>query len=105
MYKGTKNDNATARQMFEEVSRLEPNSGTAPSIIALTHWLDAISGWTDNVEQSMAQAVRWAEKSTEFQDHNGFGSVTLGQIKLLEGKHNEALTLAQEAGWIRIKLR
>lgn len=101
MYKGTKNDNATARQMFEEVSRLEPNSGTAPSIIALTHWLDAISGWTDNVEQSMAQAVRWAEKSTEFQDHNGFGSVTLGQIKLLEGKHNEALTHAQEAGSIR----
>ena len=45
-YAGTKDDNAAAREAFETLTRLQPDSPVGPAHLCFTHWLDAFRGWT-----------------------------------------------------------
>jgi len=101
LYEGNKEDNAAARHMFEEVYRFEPESVLGPSNVALTHWLDAFFGWTGNPAGSMEQAGVWAEKAVQYEDNNGIGHAVLGHVKLVAGKHDEALALCLQGVELR----
>jgi adenylate cyclase len=91
LYEGTKEGNATAREMFEELYRVQPDSVLGPSNIAVTHWLDAFFNWTDSQSESYAQAENWAKKAIEYEDNNGLGHAVLGHLRLLQGDFEEAL--------------
>lgn len=101
VYKGTKDSTAVARRMFEALQRIEPDTGVAPNYIALTHWVDGLSGRIDSTERSFAQAASWAERSIQLRNNIGFGYIILGHLKLLEGKHEEALARGLEAESLR----
>ncbi len=97
MYKFTKDDVALARQMFEKIYELHPDKMIGPSYVAMTHWLDATRGWSDSRDQSIKQAVEWAEKSVVSEvGNNGLGYVILGSARLLEGQFEEALALVRK---------
>ena len=101
LYEGTKEDNATARQMFEELYRLEPDSVLGPSNLAFTHWVDAFFNWSDSQSESYAQAEKWAEKSVEYEDNNGLGHAVLGHLRLLQGDFDEALKTCSKSVELR----
>ena len=101
LYSFTKEDNAAARRMFEDVYRIQPEVVHGPSIVGLTHWLDAFFGWSDTRSQSFEQAKGWAEKAIGYEENNGLGHAVLGHMRLLEGRHDEALALCQAAADIR----
>ena len=101
LYEGTKEDNAAARQMFEELYRVQPDSVMGPSNISFTHWLDAFQGWTDPSERSAEQAGRWAEKAMKYEDNNGIGHAVFGHLRLLSHEYDEALAICSEG----VKLR
>ena len=101
LYSGTKEDNTTARKMFEKLYSINPESVQGPSIIALTHWIDAAFGWTDTPEGSIQEAAKWAEKAIGYDDNNGVGNAVLGHIQLLERKYDEAVATCSEG----VKLR
>jgi class 3 adenylate cyclase len=91
LYEGNKDDNAAARHMFEELTRVQPDSVVGPSNVSVTHWLDAFFGWTDSSAGSIEQAASWAKKAMEYEDNNGIGHAVFGHLQLLEGKYDEAL--------------
>jgi TolB-like protein/Tfp pilus assembly protein PilF len=91
-YAGSKDDNAAAREMFERVARLQPDSAVGPAYLCFTHWVDAFRGWTDSKERSLTQAARWAETAVRHTNSNGLAHIVLASIHLLQRRHDQALT-------------
>jgi adenylate cyclase len=96
-YAGTKNDNAAAREMFEHVARLQPDSAVGPAYLCFTHWLDAFREWTDSKERSLTEAARWAERALKHTHSNGLAHIVLAAIHLLKRRHDEALANCYKA--------
>ena len=101
LYAATKEDNAAARRLFEELARVHPETVHGPSNTALTHWLDAFFGWGEAAERSKAEARVWAEKANAYEENNGFGYAVLGHLLLFEGKFDEALKNCRTAAELR----
>lgn len=103
-YAGTRADNAAAREMFEAVARLQPDSPVGPAYLCFTYWADAFRGWTDSTEskeQSLAQAARWAERAIKAKGSNGLAHIVLASIYLLNRRHDEALATCYKAVELR----
>ncbi len=94
-------DNATARGLFEELYRVQPDSVVGPSYVAVTHWMDGFFKWTDSAATSMELAATWARRAMEYEDNNGIGHAVLGHLLLLEGKYDEALSLCTAGAVLR----
>jgi adenylate cyclase len=100
-YAGTKDDNAAARDMFETVTRLQPDSPVGPAYLCFTFWVDAFRGWTDSKEKSLAQAALWAERAMKAKGSNGLAHIVLASIHLLNRRHDEALATCYKAVELR----
>jgi adenylate cyclase len=96
-YAGTKDDNAAAREMFEHVARLQPDSAVGPAYLCFTHWVDAFRGWSDSKEGSLTQAARWAERALKHTHSNGLAHIVLASIDLLKRRHDDALANCYKA--------
>ncbi|MGI9522591.1 MAG: tetratricopeptide repeat protein [Hyphomicrobiaceae bacterium] len=92
---------AEARQLFERVTEISPNVTLGPTLVAFCHYWDAIMGWSENAEDALEEAGRWAEGAAKMEDADGQAHAILAHVKLLRGEHTQALEIAQEA----IKLR
>ncbi len=90
-YEINKDDNAIARDLFEQLYRVQPDSVVGPSYISVTHWMDAFFDWTEPAAGSMEQAATWAKTAMEYEDNNGIGHAVFGHLLLLDGKYDEAL--------------
>ncbi len=91
LYRRTKDDNITAREQFEAVARLQPDSPLGPAYLCMTHWADATTGWSDSRNRSLMQAVEWAEKTKELKGTNGMAQIVLAGIHLLNRHHAETV--------------
>jgi class 3 adenylate cyclase/tetratricopeptide (TPR) repeat protein len=100
-YELNKDDNATARHLFEELYRVQPDSVVGPSYVSVTHWMDAFFDWTDPAAGSMEQAATWAKKAMEYEDNNGIGHAVFGHLQLLDGKYDEAFATCKRGAELR----
>lgn len=101
IYAGTKDDNVAALRQLHELYRVQPDTDHAPSFISLVHLIDAMFGWSESEARSLEQAAKWAEIAIKYEENNGFGHVVIGHLKLLQGKHDEALASCETAIGIR----
>jgi serine/threonine protein kinase/tetratricopeptide (TPR) repeat protein len=101
LYGGTEEDNAAARRMFTELFRVEPDSVVGPSMIALTHWIDALAGWSDPPARSKEKAADWASRAMQYEDNNGIGHAVYGHLRLLDHAYDEALAICTEGVRLR----
>jgi TolB-like protein len=101
LYELNKQDNVIARQMFEELYRVQPDSVTGPSNISISYWLDAFFGWEEPSAGSIEQAAKWAEIAMQYEDNNGIGHAVYGYILLLDGKYDKALAICSEGVELR----
>ncbi|MDJ0981680.1 MAG: adenylate/guanylate cyclase domain-containing protein [Kiloniellales bacterium] len=100
-YELNKDDNATARNLFEQLYRVQPDSVVGPSYVSVTHWMDAFFDWTDPEAGSMEQAAAWAKKAMQYEENNGIGHAVFGHLQLLEGKYDEALATCSTGAKLR----
>jgi len=100
-YAGTRDDNAAAREAFEALTRVQPDSPVGPAYLCFTHWVDAFRGWTHSRARSMAEAERWAEKSVSFRGNNGLAHIVLSSVHLLNRRYDEALAECYRAVELR----
>jgi len=101
LYELNKQDNAIARQMFEELYRVQKDSVIGPSNISVTYWLDAFFGWAEPSAGSIEEAAKWAEIAMQYEDNNGIGHAVYGYILLLDGKYDEALAICSKGVELR----
>jgi class 3 adenylate cyclase/TolB-like protein len=100
-YAGTRDGNAAARESFDALARLEPDSPIGPAYLCFTYWVDAFRGWTDSKERSLAEAERWAAKAVSFRANNGLAHIVLAASHLLARRHDEALAECYRAAELR----
>ena len=100
-YELNKDDNATARELFEQLYRVQPDSVVGPSYVSVTHWMDAFFDWTEPTAGSMEQAAAWAKKAMAYEDNNGIGHAVFGHLQLLDGNYDEALATCSSGAKLR----
>jgi adenylate cyclase len=93
----TKKDNLSARFFFEEAIALDPNYGKAYAKIAWTYILDAIFGWADDYEGSMAKGQEIAEKGIEREDDESWLHWALGTCHFYGMRHDLGLAELKRA--------
>ena len=101
LYQGNKIDNARAREMYEGLYRVQPESVIGPANISVTHWLDSFFGWTEPSDESMKQAAKWAQLAMKYEDNNGIGHAVFGHLMLLGGKYDEAVATCRQGVELR----
>jgi DNA-binding SARP family transcriptional activator/TolB-like protein len=90
-----------ARQLFERVSDISPDVALGPTLVAFCHYWDATMGWNPTPEQALKEAENWAERASAMEDADGQAHVILAHVRLLQGRHDEALAISEEAVRIR----
>ena len=100
-YELNREDNATARDLFEKLYRVQPDSVVGPSYVSVTHWMDAFFDWTNSAARSMEMAATWAKRAMEYEDNNGIGHAVFGHLLLLDGKYDEALATCSTGAKLR----
>jgi adenylate cyclase len=99
--KGQKEANAAAREAFEQVAQLAPESSIGLAQVAFTHWWDAFRGWTESPSRSFALAEQWAQRAMPMDDADGQAHTVMAHIHLLKREHDMALKVAEEAVALR----
>ncbi len=92
---------ATARSCFERVVELAPESSHGPTWMAMSLWFEVTRGWSSDPDQARAAAGEWAERAVAMADADGQAHTVLGNVRLLQRRFDEALTIAREATAIR----
>lgn len=100
-YAMTREGIVAAREMFERVVELEPSSPVGPTYTAFSHWMEVVTGWADDRQQSLEQAVIWAKRALEYPGTNGLAHIVLEDDHLLGRRFDAAL----EAGRVAVGLR
>lgn len=101
LYRGTANDNALARGLFEQLVEECPGTGHGLGNVALTHFFDSFFDWSADKTWSEKNARIWADRSIDAGDVAGFGNVVNGNLELFAGHHDAAAEFGRNAVGIR----
>jgi adenylate cyclase len=107
----TRQSSATARQLLLEATALDDRNSQAHSLLAMTHWIQSIYGWTDSVERSNTAAMDAARRAVSLDGGDATAQAALGIALTLEQHHDEAIetlnravrlnpNLASAYGWL-----
>ena len=90
MFRFTKEDNATARRLLEEVIVLDPEYADAYNVLGWTYFFDARFGWVDSRAESIKMAYKYAQKALELNDTLDSAYLLMGSVYFLQGQHEKA---------------
>ena len=96
-YRGTKEDNARARQLYEEAIALDTGYVGAYASLGWTHFFDARFGWSDSRVNSVKIAFKYAQKAIALDDTLDYCYTLLGAIYFLKGQHEKAISEGERA--------
>jgi adenylate cyclase len=86
-----------AQHLFEESIRLEPNSPVGYAAGALAHWVEAISGLSDDPSHSLERATELAHEAIRLEDVTGYAHMVLAHVYLNRREYVEAMSEATKA--------
>jgi adenylate cyclase len=95
--RGTKQDNDTARQLFEEAIALDPNFIWPYVNLGQTHFWDARLGWSETPAKSLQRAFELEQKALAMDDSIDITHSILGSIYLVKRQYEKALSEAERA--------
>jgi len=93
----TKEDTESARGLFKEAIKLDPNYGKAYAKLAWTYVLDAMLGWSDDYESSMAKGEETAIRGIEREDEESWVHWVLGACHISALRHDQGLAELERA--------
>ena len=93
----TKEDNAQARQIYEEAIALDPQFAAAHVMLGWTHFFDARFGWTESPVKSIDMAFQCAQKALEMDANLDYAHQLLSAIYLLKRQYEKAVAAAEHA--------
>ncbi|MHC4458175.1 MAG: adenylate/guanylate cyclase domain-containing protein [Planctomycetota bacterium] len=93
----TKEDNARARALAEEASKLDPGYAGAWVMQAYTHMMNVRLGSSKSPAESINKAVELAQKGLALDPTNSDAIALLGRIKLLKRDYAGAIELGKKA--------
>jgi tetratricopeptide (TPR) repeat protein len=83
--------------MFEETTRLEPESSFGYAMAAWAHWWSVDQGLSEDAALSLERAIELARKAEDLEDLTGLPDLVMAQIHLYRHEHDQALAAVQKA--------
>ena len=93
---GTKEGNARARQLYQEVIALEPEYAAVYNSLGWTYMLDARYGWSKSRSESMKKAMELAQKANAIDENHAAGSDLLSYIYRQKKQYEKAIAEAEK---------
>ena len=90
-------DKEEALHLAEAALRIDPGYALAWVCIGWTHVEDAMWGWTDSREKSLAQAFAVTQKALNLEEDHPDAYALLGSIYMFRGEHDQAVAMAEKA--------
>ncbi|MDH3212294.1 MAG: adenylate/guanylate cyclase domain-containing protein [Myxococcales bacterium] len=87
----SKQDNETARSLFESAAELDPNSALPFYGLAWTHYMDIFSQWTGSSERSIAKLDRTARRSAALDERDPNAQLAMGLAFRIAGQREQAM--------------
>jgi adenylate cyclase len=96
-YRTTLADNRRARELFLEAIVLEPDTAQLYASAAMTHVVDVMQGWSDDVTASLEEAGSLSAKAVALDDENAGAHYAQAFVTMLNGNYTEAGVEARRA--------
>jgi len=93
----TKEENAKARDLFEQATQLDPKYAFAWTYFAWTYLIDAIFGYSSSPSASMEKALELTKKSMTMDDTQPDVHALWSTIYLGQGQHEKAIEAGRRA--------
>jgi len=97
MHRHNRGENAEAQRLAEKAISLDRNYAAAWVLAGMTHFEDAMWGWSSSREESLTTALEDAHKAIELEELNPDSLVLLAYVKCELIEFDEAVQLAQRA--------
>jgi len=94
-YRGTKEDNAMARKLYEEVIALDPEYAFAYAGLAGTHMMDVWLGTSKSPEDSLRRAIELGQRAVALDELEPVAHATLGHFYTYAGQFDKAVAHAE----------
>ncbi len=93
----TKEDNALARRLFEEVIAIDPEFPQAYTLLGATYWMDLYLGSIKSPNLLLKKAVELNKKAIALNDSIPISHSHIGWLYALAGKHDNAIAECERA--------
>jgi adenylate cyclase len=94
-YRATKEDNAMARNLYEEVIALDPEYAFAYIGLAWTYMADIWFGTSKSRKESLGRAIKLGEKAIALDESEAMGHASLGYFYTFAGVFDKAVVHAE----------
>jgi len=89
--RATKEDNAIARKLFEEIIALDPDYAFAYAALAYTHMADIYFGTSKSSKESLGRAIELGEKAVALDESEPLANAYLGYFYTYAGQFDKAV--------------
>jgi adenylate cyclase len=93
----TQEDNAAAQRVLRRAQELDPAFATAYAFESYSHYLDAMLGFSEAPDESLAAALTAAKKALALDDKDPVAYFALGRVYMMHGKHDASVTELETA--------
>lgn len=93
----TRENTSKAQEHFNNAILLDPSYARAWAGLAWTHFIEAWSRWSDTPAESLVRAAELAEKALDLEPGRPRTYSLLGNIRLAEGNHRDAIAMGEKA--------
>ena len=94
---GTKENIATARELFEKAARLDPEYGFAWSGLGAAHNVEGIFGWGESREKSFELAGEYIDKAIKLDEDLSCATSLKGRLYRMQGQIEQAIATGKKA--------
>jgi adenylate cyclase len=96
-YHMNKEDNALGRQLIKDAISLDPEYPNAYAFLASTHVLDMWLGASQSPRESLAQAIKLAQKSIALDESYATAHALLGYLETMTRQHDKGIAACERA--------
>ena len=88
---------ASARECFQKAIELDPDYGKSYAKMAWAHLCDVWLGWSEDVDYSMAEALKFSNLAIARDDDEAWGHWAMAGYHMFGGQHDRAITSYERA--------
>jgi adenylate cyclase len=94
-YRATKEDNALAQKLYEEVIALDPGYAIVYAGLGWTHLMDVLFGTSKSPKESLGRAIELGQKAISLDESEAMGHASLGLFYTYAGQFDKAVAHAE----------
>ena len=97
MLRFTRTDNKTAQRLLASAIETDPQQANYYGLLAVTHLMDGLYGWSENRDRSLELSLQSAEQGLALDEHDSLVLRSIGLVHFFSKRHSVALQYFRRA--------